>query len=36
VAGRVQSGHLKIDPGQHGRACYRSPPEGGKGRVLSL
>jgi hypothetical protein len=36
VAGRLQSGHLKIDPGQHGRACYRSPPEGGNEWALSL
>ena len=23
VSGRIQSGHLQIHPGQHGRACYR-------------
>ena len=26
VAGGIQSGHLEIHPGQHGRACYRPPP----------
>ena len=32
----IESGHLEIDPGQHGRACYRSPSEGGKSGVALL
>ena len=36
VAGRIEPGHLEIDPGQHGRACYRSPGPEPLGPVLVM